>query len=482
MREHAAYPTRSGRRRGVRQVDAVIALAIMALGATFMLLSAFVNVRIGIAGVIALLCVMAAFVSAHVVMYILIFLMSFPVPFQIGPQVLMLQDFTILLVFFALVIRIAFRKHLVLPHNMYLAAAGAMIVSMILSSLASARISVTMPEILQYFYYIFMIPFLIMNMIDKPEDISRYLKFHAGMLVLHAFVIILQYELGMAGNMAIADTLSYANRGGYTLRSYGAMGPAAGWHLAIAAIVLLNAVYGAKGWPAQSFYLFCLGVVVFATICTGIRSMTLYICVALLGYLVYRRRYIEFAVFMLLFLVTVLYVIGEGANVYPFKLFYHGEAFRYQDINQGWEAFQQNVVFGTGPMQFLRTRGATEVTGLENEFVARLAEGGIIGGFAFLFWLFAVYFGLISTIARRGREKFGETPGLLLFIFSVYVVAVFSVSEVFTGGSAHLFMLFIAYILKISAPSTMVPAPAMRTDAVKTRSIRRKRRARRERA
>ena len=189
-------------------------------------------------------------------------------------------------------------------------------------------------------------------------------------------------------------------------------------------------------------------LVFYATLCTGTRSSTSFLAVVIVFLFLYRRRYIVFIASAFLFLVGLMFVIKYGPTTYPFSLFFHGEAFRYIDIDMAMKAFYQSPLLGVGAKQFMRMRGYEEVPGVENELVAQLAAGGVVGAAAFMLLLGAVFYLILLSIRFRDKLSY-ETAGMLLFSFTVFVMAALTVASIFFGGHGHVFVLLIGYVLTL---------------------------------
>jgi hypothetical protein len=442
------YQGYAARKRSIALSDAALALVIIGLGALFIAMAWFFTITKAIIGIFAILALFAAFFSPEMVFYIFIISLCFPVPLKVGGLTLVMPDFAIFLLFFTLLMRLASQRRLIFLPGLYVVASGFMLLAMIFSSMASANISRSMPEIVQIGYYMLFIPFLVMNLAEDTPSVNKYFKVHALFLVGHAVLIIVQYQLALAGNFMITDIFAYANRGDYTLRSFGSIGAGAGLHLGVACTVLVSWMFNTRNPAAKSMLAGAAVICFYAILCTGTRSTTVFACVAIVLLLLYHRHFIEFMGATFAFFVGILFVARYGQDIYPFKLFYHGEAFRYTDIDSAMNTFYQNPLLGVGPMQFMRQRGYEQVAGVENEFVAQLASGGVVGAGAFIALLAVVI--MLLAQAMRGRNSLTyETAGMVLFSFLIFVMAAFTVTSLFDGGIAQIFMLTVGYALAV---------------------------------
>lgn len=442
------YQGYAARKRSIAFSDAVMALSIIGLGALFIAMASLFSITKAVIGIFAILALFAAFFNPEMVFYIFIFTLCFPVPLKIGGLTLVMPDFAIFLLFFTLLMRLASQRRILFLPGLYVVASGFMLLAMIFSSLASANIARSMPEIVQTGYYMIFIPFLVMNLAEDTAAVNKFFKAHALFLVGHAVLIIVQYQLALGGNFVISDIFAYANRGDYSIRSFGSIGAGAGLHLGVACAVLVSWMFNAKNPALKSMLGAAAAICFYAILCTGTRSTTVFACVVVVLLLLYHRHFIEFIGATFTFFVGILFVARYGENMYPFKLFYHGEAFRYTDIDSAMNTFYQNPLLGVGPMQFMRQRGYEQVAGVENEFVAQLASGGVVGAGAFIA-LLAVVVVLLAQTMREPSKLSHETAGMALFSFLVFVMAAFTVTSLFDGGIAQIFMLTVGYALTI---------------------------------
>jgi hypothetical protein len=452
------YKGYNARRRTVRNKDFILAAAIIGIGGVFLVMTTLFSLKIGAASVFAILCFIAVFISADIVMFIFVFLLCFVILLPIGGLVLTIQDMAMLLMLLAFLAQMASLRKVQYPAGYYTLACALFLMSMILSSLASANIAKTLPQIIQFFYYIIAIPFIVMNIVRNSTMVKKFLYIHATLLIAHALLIIAQYFLAARGNFVIRELFPTANRGDFSLRSFGSLGSVAGLHFAVACVVFVSSYYLTRKLPGRLFYLAAIGICIFASVCTGIRSLTAMICLASIFYVLYKKKYVHFAAISLIFLILLAVVLQIGPDVYPFKLFYHGEGFRAVDIQQAMGAFYNHPLLGVGPVQFMRYRGSFEVAGVENEFISILAEVGLAGGISFILMVGAILWALLPVLKSKNDER-RETTAVLLFIYLVYLGAAFTVSDMFHGGQAHMFMMLHGYALRLYADEKSELAP-----------------------
>ena len=442
------FPGYKARRRATLNTDILIISAVVLGGLIFVALATAFSIRTGIMAVAAFIFLAGIFLGPDLLFYAFVFLISIPMNMYLGSFMVFVLDFALLLMFAMVVIKASREKRFRYPAGIYILACSLYLVTMSLSSLASERIFLTLPEIVQRFYYILVVPFIVVNLVNTVQDIYKYLRFQAYTLIFHAFLVIVQYNLAMQGNFVITDLFTYANRGGYVLRSFGAMGPGAGLYLGLGCAVFYSWFMKSQNPLAKIFCIMAVGLCLFATICTGTKSATVFICVALLVLVLYHRKYLQFMVAMAVFVVGLLFVVRFGPEIYPFKLFFHTTAFRQADMEDALETFEQNIVFGAGPKQSVRKRGYKEIHGVENELLAQLAEGGIVGVTTYLFLVFSVFACLIPAYKSRDPMIF-DSGGMLFGSFMVITMSVFTVSNMFFGGEAHFYALLAGYIMVV---------------------------------
>lgn len=457
MRESAPPKRRSRQTRAIRaghtpryiyplyiSVALLTAALFVAINFAFSPIYAFVFLGFGIS-------VFLIFFKGKLLLYVLVVVFLFPIPIVAGPIHVTPMDVIIFMMFLSVCFNAATRKRLIFPSGLYLIASTLIILSAIISSLNAAHIMTAFPEIIQFIYFVVIIPFTIMNLATSAKHMLNVLKFFALVMSLQAVLVITQFYFMLAGNPVIRNFFQYANRGneeGIVLRSYGSIGPALGVFLSVAIAAMLMVSLTKKATLAAKLasipgFLLCL----YAIACAGMRSGLGLIAVLIPGFTLFTRRYLLTVFILFCFGIGSLVLLTSGKDVYPFKLFFGHGGNRETDISDAMERFRENPLLGLGPQQYIRKRAPNHPTGVENEMVRRLVEGGIVGGATYIFWLAIPP--LLAAIAaiRTKTEELRDISITGLLSFVVFIIIGFSVSDIFEGGHGHLMLMIVGFIL-----------------------------------
>ena len=171
-----------------------------------------------------------------------------------------------------------------------------------------------------------------------------------------------------------------------------------------------------------------------------------------------------------MFLFGGFMILTVGKDVYPFSLYFGHTGHRSDDVQKALIEFQKStetVLIGIGPRQFLRERPWGDFSGVENEVVRQLVEGGIIGCTVFLIWVFTpVFIGLFVSMKSKDPDT-SDAGAILAFSFVLYSLSGFISVDIFDGGHGHLMVMLAGMIFSIhreyshegeAALKTRVPA------------------------
>lgn len=442
------YGGGSGSRYSIAIYAGLVLLSgIVFIGLTFMFPAVIALIMLFLATTILI-----AFIKGDLLTYIIMFVFIFPIPLTIGPLHLFPMDIMFAIMMIAVAIKAATKKTVALPPLYYTVTCAVFVILVTISSLRAANIRSTLPEIIQFLYYLLIIPIVTMNLISGVRHASATMKTFVLIMIMQSMLIIVQFYSLMNGDTTITSLFPYANRGGvenYILRSYGSIGPAAGIYLTVAIVALMAESLDASSSIAVKFF-GSGGVMLalYATLCTGMRSALGVTAALILGVAVAKKRFVLAVLMALTMLGMSLIVVTVGKDVYPFKLFYGHAGHRSDDIDKALNVFEENILLGVGPMQFKRDRAWGEVTGVENEFVRRLVEGGIFNALLYIIWIIVTIY--IAALAAQSPDK--ETAALAiiaLFSFTVFVLNGFFASDLFDGGHGHLMMFIVGITMSL---------------------------------
>lgn len=436
-------------------LTSIFVLVILSAGFGFIGLSLIINIDKAILVLAICISVVMAFIPGEFLIYILILAFCFPVPLKVSGITIFNIDLIILLMVVSVALKASKEKRLDTPPHFYIIICTAFVSTMILSSFNARNIATALPEIMQIFYYLLIIPFIIMNIVRGSARVMMYLRIFSFLILLEAALIILQSHLAASGNGVISQLFPWANKlqpneETIVLRSFGSIGPGVGFFLGFAIVILLSEIIrNRKAIMKQLYGVIGIFASLYALACTGIRSMGVLSVVLLTVFAFFRKKYLMAVIMASTFLIIAFVALNLGKDIYPFSLYYGHSGTRSIDAQQALAEFQRSpltVLIGVGPHQFLRQRPWGEFAGVENESIKQLVEGGVIAFTSFFIWILTpVVLGLYTSRKTKVNET-RDAGAILAFTFLFYTVCAFISVDIFEGGHGH-FMVVIAGLI-----------------------------------
>jgi len=389
--------------------------------------------------------------------YAVLIALVVPIPIQAGPVVLYPHDFAALLTIVAILTHSFCRREFDLPSGLYVAPALCLLAVQLLSMLNASNLRTAGAEVVQQVYLLLAVPAAYHLLLRDEAVLRRAVRFFTLLIAAEAILICMQFFLSMAGNYTLNVLFAFGRKfPAASYRAFGTIGPTVGLLLVASAILWLNQ-RASWAWKAA-----VLCVHAFAIFATGTRSAMLVLFVALVFYGLFARR----KALSLKLLIPVLAGLLVFAGVMGFSRFAstldHASDSRYRIPmdRKALGAVPRHPVIGHGPKASagvsISIFGARKI-GVENEFVARIYNNGVLGLAAL------VALGTVPVLGSVYLSKRNCPAGQLAAAMGAIIVAIYSgglAGCLFEGSLGQWVAIFYAMMLAAASASTRPTAAA----------------------
>jgi len=302
-----------------------------------------------------------------------------PVPIQAGPVVLYPHDFAAVVTIVAILTSSLRRREFDLPSGLYVVPAICLLGVQLLSMLNSADLRMAGAEVVQQVYLLLVAPAAYYLLLRDEGALRRGTGFFIGLITAEAVLICVQFCLSLAGNHTLNVLFAFGRKfPTESHRAFGTIGPTVGLLLVASAVLWLNR---RASWAWKTAIL-CVHA--FAVFATGTRSAMLVLFVALVFYGLFARRKALSLKLLVPVLAGLLIFVGMmGFSRFASTLDHASDSrYRIPMDRKALAAVPRHPVIGHGPKASadlsISIIGARKI-GVENEFVARVYNNGLLG-------------------------------------------------------------------------------------------------------
>lgn len=432
------------------QIDRGFGLSHTARSAAIVVLAALCGLVLAVFGVYGVLLTAAVVVAAAMLlkpefgMYVLFLSLAFPVPFQAGPKYIYPHDAAALIVIVSAVLWAVGRGRFTLPPIHYMLPAACLLIVQIISLANSQELAEAGLEVIQQFYLLIVCGVAYYLVLRDERTLNRIAFAFMLLMLAQGIYTCAQFLTVRAGNSFLVQIVAFDRhsfRG--SSRVFGTIGPTIG------ALFVASCFLWLRHNTSWVWKLPALLVQVLAILATGTRSAMLALAVTACFYGIFAGRKLMMAKLMIP--VTAgffIFVAITGFSDFRESLTHSSDVrYRVPIDTKALRAVPEHPVIGHGPKSAAKLStsifGATKIS-VENEFVARLYENGILGLVAL------TAFGSVPVLfsARLIRRK--ARTALLAATMAAVIVGVYSTgpaSCIFEGSLGHWLIIFYAMML-----------------------------------
>jgi len=408
----------------------------------------------------AAVAVMAIMAKPELGLYGVILALALPIPVQVGTVVLYPHDCVAAVTLVAAAAWAMHRRDFELPPAYYTVPAILLLSIVLVSMVNTANMISSTVEVVQQFYLLFMAPVAYYLLLRKEKVLARTTGLFMGLMAAEAVLACMQFFFVLAGNDSLSNFLAFGRvqmMGG--LRVFGTIDSCIGLLFAASALLWLN---HKSSWTLKAPVL-CLHV--FGIFATGTRSAMLAFIVMMIFYGLFARRKALTLKLMVPCVAAVLVFAGVmGFSRFSESLRHKSDSMYRMPIDRkALDGVPEHPIVGHGPKSAAELStsifGARKI-GVENEYVARLYENGLLGLLALL--VFAAVPVLWSVQVSRGNSA----AGLLAATLGAVIVGVYAsgpAGGIFEGALGHFVSVFYAMMLAAATLSARSAFGARRT-------------------
>jgi len=386
----------------------------------------------------------AILANPEVGLYALLAALALPIPIHVGPAVIYPHDGVAVLTIISALIAAMRRGNLVLPGACFLIPAACLLLSQVLSLVNARDLTAAGAEIVQQFYLLILAPVGYFLLLRHKRILRRATKFLMILMTAEALLICAQFLLAKAGSRWLIDVFAFERHTfASSKRAFGTAGPIVGLLLVASTFLWLSRK---TSW---SWKLLVVVLHVLALLATGTRSAMLAFVFTLAFYMLFTRRRavgLQIMIPALAGLLIFASIIGTGRFrehfVHPADVRY-----RFPIDTKALKAVPRHPLVGHGPKASselgISIFGAKKI-GVENEFVARLYNNGILGLAAL------VAFGCVPVLSSIGRMNRSHAASALAAAAAAIIVGVYSAGIagcIFEGALGQWIVIFYAMML-----------------------------------
>jgi len=416
----------------------------------------------------AFACFLAILVKPELGLYVFVISLFMPVP-HAGVFVIYPHDIAAVALIFSCFLHALARRDFEIPPMYYVLPALLLIASEMLSLLNAELFTEAVTGVVQQSYMTVLVLWALFLLLRDEKVMRRALRLFMVMMTLEALLIAAQFVLARMGNYTLIDAVAFDRHTfGSRQRVFGTIGPSVAMLLAASIILWFNSgrSYGVK------LPFLMLGF--FAILATGVRSAMLGLAAAFLFYTVFtRRRSLSLKLIAPAVAGLVVFVMIFGFSSFLDGLHHPSDSrYRLPIDRLALSRVPDHPFTGHGAKAAshlaIRSAGTTKV-GVENEYVARIYENGVLGVSALLI------FGSIPLlysirIVRRSLAKTvqSQSSGQNLKLASLaaacaaIVIGIYSAGPagcIFEGAIGQWTVFFYACMLAATVGVTRQPQP-----------------------
>jgi O-antigen ligase len=386
----------------------------------------------------------AVMVNPELGLYALLLALVFPVPIHVREAVIYPHDAVAVLTIIATFVMALRRRDLSLPTPLFLIPAACLVVSQIVSLVNATDLTAGGLEVLQQSYLVVLAPISYYLLLRDERTLRRLTRAFMILILAEAILVCAQFASAGAGNRLLVDTLAFGRATfGSSTRVFGTVGPAIGLLLVASSFLWLDSK--AK-W---SWKLVVVMLHVLAIFATGARSAMLVFVFTLIFYILFTRKRSVGLKVLIPVLAGILIFVGIIGTTRFSESLVHSTDMRYRVPidSKALRAVPEHPIIGHGPKSAASLNisifGARKI-GVENEYVARLYNTGLLG-LAALFAFASVP--VLASVSRTNRKH--PVAGVALATAAI-IVGVYSGAAagcIFEGSLGQWLMIFYAMML-----------------------------------
>ena len=431
--------TASGVQSGLIVIGAVAAaLAVLAFGA---------NCLVIIPGAVAMLAIMA---KPELGVYATLMALMLPIPFPVGSAVVYPHDATAVLLIIAAFSAALRAKDFELPPLYYTVPAVAVVAVELLSLANSSNLGPGAVEVVQQFYLLLVAPAAFFLVLRNEIVLNRATKFFMALMIVQVVLVCTQFIGVLAGDESLSMFFAFGRdifAGGQ--RVFGTVGPTVGPFIVASVFLWLNS---RTRWTWKTLVLL---LHVFAIFATGTRTAMFALLVTLVFYgLFANRKGLSLKLLIPILAGGLIFAATMGFGQFLTSLDHRSDRLYRAPIDRkALGEVPEHPIIGHGPKSSadvsISIFGAVKI-GVENEYVARIYENGVLGLAALL------VFGSVPLLWCVAICRKHQRAGLLAATLAAIIVGIYAIGPagcIFEGALGQWTAVFYAAMLAATSIS-----------------------------